>query len=40
VGKRMGNLFEILSGLNDGDQVVVAGATRLVDGVAVKVVDN
>lgn len=40
LGKRMGNLFEILSGLNDGDQVVVAGATRLVDGVAVKVVDN
>ncbi|MDR2232681.1 MAG: efflux RND transporter periplasmic adaptor subunit [Tannerella sp.] len=38
LGKRLGNLYEILSGLNEGDQVVVAGLTRLVDGAAVKVV--
>ncbi|MDR0796005.1 MAG: efflux RND transporter periplasmic adaptor subunit [Tannerella sp.] len=39
LGKRLGNLYEILSGLNDGDKVVIAGATRLVDGTTVKVVN-
>jgi RND family efflux transporter MFP subunit len=39
LGKRMGSTYEILSGLNDGDKVVVAGASRLVDGTTVKVVD-
>jgi len=39
LGQRMGNLVEILSGLNDGDRVVTAGISRLVDGTNVKVVD-
>jgi RND family efflux transporter MFP subunit len=39
LGKRMGNMYEIRSGLNDGDKVVVAGASRLVDGTTVKVVN-
>ena len=39
LGQRMGSTYEILSGLNDGDRVVTAGASRLVDGTAVKVVD-
>jgi RND family efflux transporter MFP subunit len=39
LGQRMGSTYEILSGLNDGDRVVIAGASRLIDGVTVKVVD-
>ena len=39
LGKRFGGMYEILSGLNDGDKVVIAGASRLVDGTAVKVVN-
>jgi RND family efflux transporter MFP subunit len=39
LGLRMGNLYEILSGLNDGDRVVTAGISRLVDGTNVKVVE-
>ena len=40
LGQRLGNRFEILSGLNDGDRVVTAGISRLVDGTTVKVVEN
>jgi RND family efflux transporter MFP subunit len=36
LGQRMGNVYEILSGLNDGDRVVTAGISRLVDGTTVK----
>ena len=39
LGQRIGSLVEILSGLNDGDRVVTAGISRLVDGATVKVVD-
>jgi RND family efflux transporter MFP subunit len=39
LGRRMGNMYEIFSGLNDGDRVVVAGASRLVDGTTVRVVN-
>lgn len=39
LGQRLGNEYEILSGLQDGDQVVIAGQTRLVDGAKVKVVE-
>lgn len=33
VGRQVGNSYEILAGVNDGDTVVVAGQTRLADGV-------
>jgi RND family efflux transporter, MFP subunit len=38
LGRRMNDRYEILSGLNDGDQVVVSGQTRLINGVEVEVV--
>ena len=37
LGRRLGNRYEIISGLNDGDRVVTAGMSRLVDGIKVKV---
>ena len=36
-GKRMGNKYEIISGLNEGDKVVTEGQVRLKDGVKVTV---
>jgi RND family efflux transporter MFP subunit len=39
LGQRLSNSFEILSGLNDGDCIITAGASRLVDGTTVKVVE-
>lgn len=36
-GKRMGNRYEIISGLADGDKVVTEGQVRLKDGVKVTV---
>ena len=38
IGRRFDNDYEILSGISDGDQVVVAGQSKLVDGASVKVV--
>jgi RND family efflux transporter MFP subunit len=40
LGQRLGSSYEILSGLNDGDRVVTAGISRLVDGMTVKVVSD
>lgn len=37
IGRRTDNGFEILSGVNHGDTVVVAGQTRLADGVQVMI---
>ncbi len=37
LGKRMGDRYEVLSGLSNGDQVVVAGQSRLTNGKKVKV---
>lgn len=37
LGRRIENEFEILSGIKNGDQVVVSGQSRLVDGAAAKV---
>ena len=37
LGQRLGDEYEIISGISDGDQVVVAGQTRLADGVEVEV---
>jgi RND family efflux transporter MFP subunit len=37
LGKRMGNRYEIISGLNEGDRIVTEGQVRLKDGVNVTV---
>lgn len=36
IGRQVGNTYEILSGVNNGDTVVIAGQTRLADGVDVQ----
>jgi multidrug efflux pump subunit AcrA (membrane-fusion protein) len=38
LGKHVGERYEIFSGVNDGDQVVIAGQTRLTNGKKVQVV--
>lgn len=40
LGKRLGNRYEIVSGINEGDKIVVEGQVRLKDGVAVTVKNN
>lgn len=37
LGRRMGNKYEVISGVNDGDQVVVAGQSRLTNGKEVEI---
>lgn len=37
VGKRLGNKYEIISGINEGDRIVTEGQVRLKDGIAVEV---
>ena len=37
LGKRLGNRYEIVSGINEGDKIVTEGQVRLKDGVAVTV---
>ncbi|MBR4391297.1 MAG: efflux RND transporter periplasmic adaptor subunit [Bacteroidales bacterium] len=37
LGKRLGNRYEIISGINEGDQIVTEGQARLKDGIAVQV---
>ena len=37
VGKRLGNRYEIISGINEGDRIVTEGQVRLKDGVSVTV---
>ena len=37
VGKRLGDKYEIVSGINEGDKIVTHGQARLKDGVAVQV---
>ncbi|MCL2683224.1 MAG: efflux RND transporter periplasmic adaptor subunit [Bacteroidales bacterium] len=39
VGRQVGNRVEILDGLNEGDQVVVAGMARLLDQSKVRIVE-
>ena len=36
LGKRLGDRYEIISGLSNGDKVVVAGQSKLTDGVKVQ----
>jgi len=40
LGKRLGDNYEILSGLNAGDVVVTAGQVRLIDGTEVEIIKN
>lgn len=37
LGQRLDNAYELLSGIEDGDTVVITGQSRLADGVAVEV---
>ncbi len=37
LGRRMGNKYEILSGVEDGDQVVITGQNRLINGMEVEI---
>lgn len=37
LGQRVGNAYELLSGVQDGDEVVVSGQSKLANGMAVKV---
>lgn len=39
LGKRMGNRYELISGIENGSQVVVAGQTSLRDGAEVEVIE-
>ncbi len=38
LGRRMGTEYELISGVENNDQVVIAGQTRLADGVEVEVI--
>lgn len=38
LGRRMGNKYEIISGVADGDQVVVTGQNRLTNGMEVEII--
>jgi RND family efflux transporter MFP subunit len=40
LGQRIGDLYEILSGIKAGDTVVTDGQTRLVDGMEVEIIVN
>lgn len=40
LGQRIGDSYEVLSGVNDGDRVVISGQTRLADGVEVEVIEK
>ncbi|MDR1556152.1 MAG: efflux RND transporter periplasmic adaptor subunit [Tannerellaceae bacterium] len=39
LGRRLGNRYEILSGVEDGDQVVITGQSRLTNGEEVEIVN-
>jgi RND family efflux transporter MFP subunit len=40
LGHRLENDYEILSGINEGDMVVTAGQSRLIDGTSVEIISN
>lgn len=40
LGRRIGDSYEVLSGVADGDSVVISGQTRLADGVPVALIDK
>ena len=37
LGRRMGNKYEIISGVENGDQVVITGQNRLTNGMEVEI---
>ncbi|MBR1935850.1 MAG: efflux transporter periplasmic adaptor subunit, partial [Muribaculaceae bacterium] len=37
LGRRLEDRYEVLSGLKNGDQVVTAGQSRLIDGAKVEI---
>ncbi len=37
LGRRMGNKYEIVSGVDNGDQVVITGQNRLTNGMEVEI---
>ena len=39
LGRRMGDKYELISGVEDGDMVVVVGYTKLKDGMEVQVIE-
>jgi len=40
LGRRLGDAYELISGVEDGDTVVIAGQSRLADGVAVELLSS
>jgi multidrug efflux pump subunit AcrA (membrane-fusion protein) len=40
LGQRLGDSYEILSGIKVGDVVVTTGQSRLIDGTAVEVINK
>ena len=40
VGRQVGDRIEILDGLKDGEEVVIAGSARLLGGMAVSVMEG
>ena len=39
LGARIGNKYEIISGLNAGDRIIIQGNNGLIDGTEVEVVE-
>lgn len=39
LGRRLGDAYELISGVNSGDTVIISGQTRLADGVEVEVIE-
>jgi len=40
LGQRLGDSYELISGINDGDTVVTAGQTRLADNIPVEIMNH
>ena len=40
LGRRMGNTYEVLSGVEDGDLVIITGQSRLINGMEVEIDNN
>ncbi len=40
LGRRLGDAYELISGVEAGDTVVISGQSRLADGVAVEVINS
>jgi RND family efflux transporter MFP subunit len=40
LGQHLGDTYEILSGVNAGDEIVIAGHTRLNDGTEIEIINN